>query len=109
MDFNTFKNRGKEAYNSSNSNGNTYSQVSQDRENSENIENDARRAIDEYSHMSHDEMMNALFDAVNREKSKGLFDIDNIWQFYREISPMLDSDSKRRMYDIIEAISVNNR
>lgn len=69
-----------------------------------NAEKIINNTYEKYSNMTEKEMMQAMFDEVNREKRNGVFDINKLRDFYRQISPMLDTGQREKLRGIIESL-----
>ena len=64
--------------------------------------------IERYQNKNEDELMGELFEMVSRGRSDGSFSEEMLEQFVSNVSPMLDSDQKKKLHAISSMLKQKN-
>ena len=90
MDFKTFKNNRPEK---------------QNEQNTDSIDKDAlRKTAEEYSEKSDSELLGEIMKAAKQGKRDGTLNKEQINQFIKNVSPMLNQEQRQRLQQVVEMI-----
>ena len=70
----------------------------------EQVTRDVKKTIKELEGSSEDQLMARLFEEIERGKRDGTFSPEAMQDFVKNVSPMLNSQQKKRLEEIIRSL-----
>lgn len=71
---------------------------------SDSISNDLEHKINEYSRLSENELLQKLFDNVEKQKQDGSFDFNQLASMFNTIRPYLSSSQQNNIEELLKKI-----